>query len=218
VGLGTARRQKRARVDPGRGAFVVLVGPDGTGKSTLALGLVETSRETFARVLHVHWRPGLLPRAGSLLGREAGDPTQPHAQPPHGRGISLALLAYDWFDFFAGTWLRILPVRARGGLVVMERGWFDMAVDPRRYRLDVPHRIVEMLGRLLPRPDMALVLEADPQVLHDRKAELPIPELARQAGRWRQIRFPHRTNRLFLDASQSPERLLDQARGAILAG
>lgn len=200
-----------------RGSFVVVVGPDGTGKSTLARGLIAASRDDFARVLHIHWRPGLLPRAGSIVGAEAGDPTQPHARPPHGRVLSVALLAYDWIDFFLGTWLRIVPVRTRGGLVVMERGWFDMAVDPRRYRLDVPYRIVEMLGRLLPSPDTALILEADPQVLHDRKAELPIRELTRQSGRWREIRFPHRTTRLFLDASQSPELLLDQARDAVLA-
>jgi hypothetical protein len=168
--------------------------------------------------VHIHWRPGLLPRAGSLVGVDAGDPTQPHAMQPHGPFLSLALLAYDWVDFFLGTWLRILPTRARGGLVVMERGWFDMAVDPRRYRLDVPYRIVEVLGRLLPGPDTALVLQADPQILHDRKAELPIHELARQTGRWRQIGFPRRTTRLFLDASQSPERLLDQAKGALLPG
>ncbi|MDP9298786.1 MAG: hypothetical protein M3O98_09010 [Actinomycetota bacterium] len=195
--------------------FVIVVGPDGSGKSTLARSLVEISRPTFTRVVHIHWRPGLLPRAGSLVGMEAGDPTQPHAQEPHGRPLSLALLAYDWVDFFLGTWLRILPVRARGGLVVMERGWADMAVDPRRYHLDVPHRVVEAMGRLLPGPDAALILYADPQLLHDRKAELPTPELARQLGRWRQITFPRRTRRLFIDASQSPERVLDQAKDAL---
>jgi hypothetical protein len=121
-------------------------------------------------------------------------------------------------DFFLGTWLRILPLRARGGLVVMERGWFDMAVDPRRYRLDVPNRVVETLGRLLPGPDMAFVLEAEAQTLHDRKAELPVHELARQTSRWRQVVFPDRTTRLVLDASQSPKALLDQAKHALLAG
>ena len=194
----------------------MVVGPDGTGKSTLAAGLVEASRAAFAGVLHVHWRPGLLPRAGSLVGVEAGDPTRPHANPPHGRLVSLGLLAYDWLDFFLGTWLRILPLRAKGGLIVMERGWFDMAVDPRRYRLDVPHRLVEALGRFLPGPDTAFVLQADAKILHDRKAELPVSELARQTSRWHQIQFPRRTTRLFLDVSQSREALLDQARQALL--
>jgi energy-coupling factor transporter ATP-binding protein EcfA2 len=209
--ISSAGRGRRT----GRGAFVVVVGPDGSGKSTLARGMVEVSRPIFTEVEHIHWRPGLLPRAGSLVGREAGDPTQPHAQQPHGRPLSLALLTYDWVDFFLGTWLRILPIRARGGLVVMERGWCDMAVDPRRYHLDLPSRIVETLGRLLPGPDVALILYADPELLRDRKAELPTPELARQLLRWRQISFPRRTRRLFLDASLSPERLLDQAMDAL---
>jgi energy-coupling factor transporter ATP-binding protein EcfA2 len=199
----------------GRGVFVVVVGPDGSGKSTLARGLVEVSRPVFTEVVHIHWRPGVLPRAGSLVGLKAGDPTQPHAQQPHGRALSLALLTYDWVDFFIGTWLRILPIRARGGLVVMERGWGDMAVDPRRYHLDVPTGIVETLGLLLPGPDAALILYADPQLLRDRKAELPTSELARQLARWRETRMPRRTRRLFLDASLSPERLIDQAMDAL---
>ncbi|MGH7540507.1 MAG: hypothetical protein ACRELC_05870, partial [Gemmatimonadota bacterium] len=108
-----------------------------------------------------------------------------------------------------------VPVRGRGGLVVMERGWFDMAVDPRRYRLDVPTKLVELLGRLLPAPDTVIVLQADVRILRDRKQELPPAELLRQSERWREIALPRRTARLFLDASQDVERLAVQATAAL---
>lgn len=163
----------------------------------------------------MHWRPGLLPRPGGLVGVKAGDPTDPHGQEPHGRVLSYALLAYNWLDFFLGMWLRIVPVRANGGLVVMERGWMDIAVDPRRYHLAVSSKLVESLGRLLPSPDLVIVLEADPRILRDRKPELPLGELARQIGRWRAISFSGRTKRLVLDASQEPGRLLDQVTHAL---
>jgi hypothetical protein len=195
---------------------VLIVGPDGTGKSTLAQGLVDGSKDGFANVVHMHWRPGLLPRPGGLVGVEAGDPSEPHAREPHGSFLSLVLLGYHWLDFFLGTWLRIVPVRARGGLIVMERGWLDIAVDPRRYHLDVPRTLVERLGRLLPAPDLVIVLHADPEILSRRKAELPTEELSRQIARWRQISFPRRTTRLFFDASQSPERLLGQVTRVVL--
>jgi hypothetical protein len=195
---------------------VLVVGPDGSGKSTLAQELVDEMRGDFSTVMHMHWRPGLLPRPGGLVGVKAGDPSEPHAQEPHGSLLSLMLLAYDWLDFFLGTWLRIVPARSRGGLIVMERGWLDIAVDPRRYHLVLPRGLVELLGRLLPAPDLVIVLQADPQVLSRRKAELPVAELSRQIGRWRQIAFPRHTIRLFLDASQSPERLLSQVTRALL--
>lgn len=92
----------------------------------------------------------------------------------------------------------------------MERGWFDIAVDPRRYHLSVPPMLVELLGHLLPSPDLVIVLEADPQILRRRKAELPLAELSRQIARWRQVAFPRRTVRLKLDASDSPDELVAQ--------
>jgi thymidylate kinase len=195
---------------------VLIVGPDGTGKTTLAQGLVEGTKREFPTVVHMHWRPGLLPRPGGLVGVEAGDPSDPHGRESHGSALSLILLAYHWLDFFLGTWLRIVPVRAKGGLIVMERGWLDIAVDPRRYHLALPRRLVERLGRLLPAPDLVIVLQADPEALSRRKAELPPQELARQIAQWREISFPGRTTRLFFDAFQSPEQLLERLTRAVL--
>jgi thymidylate kinase len=206
----------RRRGNRKKGLFVLIVGPDGCGKSTLARSLVDKTKDDFAKVLHMHWRPGLMPRAGSLVGSKEGDPSKPHAREPHGPLLSLALLTYDWVDFFLGTWLRIVPLTAKGGLVVMERGWFDIAVDPRRYRLAVSPKLVAFLGRLIPGPDLVIVLQTDPEVLIRRKAELPLPELSRQMSRWRQISFSQRTIRLTLDASLDPGLLVDQATRALL--
>jgi hypothetical protein len=154
--------------------------------------------------------------AGDLVGAEEGDPSRPHAREPHGTLISLALLAYDWIDFFLGLWFLIVPWRARGALVVMERGWLDIAVDPRRYRLSVSPRLVQLLGRLLPNPDLAVILHADPLLLIRRKAELPETELRRQMRRWGEVKFSHRTIRLSLDASDPVEHLVELATRAFL--
>jgi hypothetical protein len=130
--------------------------------------------------------------------------------------ISLALLTYDWVDFLLGSWMRILPWRARGALIVMERGWFDIAVDPRRYRLAVSSGLVEWLGRLLPGPDLVIILRADPDVLRIRKAELPDEESLRQTKRWDEIRFSRGTRRLPLDASESLDGVVQKATDALL--
>ena len=58
----------------------------------------------------------------------------------------------------------------RGVPLVAVHTWFDMVVDPRRYRLPIRWTpVVRRLGRLLPRPDVVLVLSGEPQALHDRK-------------------------------------------------
>jgi hypothetical protein len=117
VWLG-ARRELHRVLRP-TGLFILVVGPDGSGKSTLARQLPVLCEGTFRREARFHWRPDLLPRASALLNRDKGDVSEPHARPPHGPGMSLALLAYDWLDSFLGGWLKVWPLRARTGLVVM---------------------------------------------------------------------------------------------------
>jgi hypothetical protein len=103
----------------------------------------------------------------------------------------------------------------RTGLVVLERGWWALAVDPRRYRLDVPASLVRAMGALLPKPDLALVLESEPVVLHKRKPELPEAELGRQVAAWRGV-LPDRVRRVGLDASLPIQEVAGHAREQIL--
>jgi thymidylate kinase len=197
-----------------RGLFVLIVGPDGAGKSTLAGRLAAADRR-WCDVHQMHWRPQVLPRLGAFVGRSPGDPSTPHARPPRSSLLSLLLLAYYWFDFFLGSWLKIRPSVRRGALVIMERGWFDFAVDPRRYRMRVSPVVVRLLGRLLSRPDLALVLDASDQTLLSRKTELHGEELSRQMELWRAYRFPPGTRKEVVDASRPFEEVLQAAREAV---
>ena len=67
--------------------------------------------------------------------------------------LSVAKLVVILFDFWLshlGPWRTV--VRG-GGVVVVERGWYDQAVDPRRYRLSPRVKPVALLlRRFVPRP------------------------------------------------------------------
>jgi thymidylate kinase len=196
------------RAAPRPGVYVLVAGPDGTGKSTLVRGLTELGGQQFRAVRTMHWRPGVLPRLGGLAGREAPDAARPHDRPPYGPLLSLVRLVYYWLDQVVGFWLAISPCRRRGGLVVMERGYWDMLVDPRRYRLGSPPAITRLLGPLVPRPDLTVVLGGDPAVIADRKSELPAAEIARQLGCWRRL-ARHRPT-LLLDDPLTEREVFDQ--------
>jgi thymidylate kinase len=197
------------------GLVVLVAGPDGAGKTTVATALPEACEGLFRRHVRQHTRPKVLPRPGALLGKKSRDWSRPHDSIPHGRFVSHGLLLYYWLDFFLGGWVRIRPARVRTGLVLVERGWWDLAVDPRRYRLQVPASAVRALGRFLPQPDLALVLDAPADAIRARKRELTEDEMIRQGLAWEDA-LPNKLRRVRLDASQPLNDVVRAARDEIV--
>jgi hypothetical protein len=212
-----ALRLRRAgrRLGRATGVYVLICGADGAGKSSLAAQLADHVGPLFRRTLRLHWRPGILPRPGSLIGRRPPDPELPHGSPPSAAAPSFARLVYYWLDHVVGYWLRIWPFRLRSGLILMERGFRDLEVDPRRYRVRLPPGILRAFSRTVPRADLTLVLSGSPAVFHDRKPELPLPEVARQTRYWEQIaRKSDRTQHI--NAGRPPDEVLAEAIKGLL--
>ncbi len=185
-----------------------MVGPDGVGKSTLIDSLLAGALQSHGtmRIRNV----GLLPRR--TVPRVPV--TEPHKDPTYPPLVSLAKVAYVYSDYLLGWFLRVRPFVRKGGWVFLERGWWDMAVDPTRYRMKLPSWLMWYLGRLLPHPDLLLILEAPAEVVFERKKELPIEELRRQLETWRE-RLPASQPRSFLDASLPAHEVLANAENDV---
>src|SRR5262249_40880152 len=130
------------------------------------------------------------------------DGADPHGEAVWTPSVSTLRLLYLWADFLFGYWTRVWPVTARGGLVVSERWWWDMYVDPRRHRMHPMPRLVTVLARLTRAPDAPIVLDAPPEVILERKQELSFAEIQRQRDAWREVsrHVPHLE---FIDATAS---------------
>jgi hypothetical protein len=100
-------------------------------------------------------------------------------------------------------------------MIVAERGWWDAAVDPLRYRLASPPWAVRALGFFLLRPDLVLLLQAPPDVILERKSENSREELERQAVAWGCV-LPAGVPVVRLDASQPAAEVAGEAREQIL--
>jgi hypothetical protein len=104
---------------------------------------------------------------------------------------------------------------AQTPLIVGERGWWDLAVDPRRCRLRVSTALVRALGRLLPRADFVLVLEASAETIVARKSELAPAELTRQVQARRDV-LPKNVRRTYIAASLSEREVVHATREEVL--
>jgi thymidylate kinase len=175
------------------GLHVVILGPDGVGKSTLISQLL---LPCFRQSKQFHFRPGLLGR------RISATVNQPHAQSPRSTASGWAKTLYYFADHWLGYLARVFPAKVRRELVIFDRSFEDVVVDPRRYRLSGCHSLARFLKRLLPTPDLTFVLDAEPELVHARKPELEIEELRRQREVLRQLAAEQ--SRCFLIAAGEP--------------
>lgn len=174
----------------------MVAGPDGSGKTAVADALADAFQ---GPVMRLHHRPQVLP-AKTV---HAGPVLEPHKEAPYPASASALKVLYLYVDYLLGWWLHIRPWVRGGGAVIFEGGWWDLVVDPVRYRM-MPSRatmlLLRTLGRRLPRPAVTVVLKGEPQVLAARKQELSNAELARQMRAWTEQ--PTRSLRpLFIDVA-----------------
>jgi len=196
------------------GLTLVLCGADGSGKSTAARAILDGLSSTFPpqKVRHFHWKPTLFTARRQGM---RGPATDPHGQPPRNPAISLCYFALHWLEFFLGSYLRIRPVTFRGGLVLIDRYYYDFFVDQRRYRLAVPRFIIRVGQMFLKQPDLIVLLDAPGAVLQARKQEVSLAETERQRAAYRQM-VEGLSNGCIVDATLPPEQVGAEIKRAVL--
>lgn len=157
------------------GMLIVFLGPDGVGKSTLINHLTQLMGPAFRGHYVFHYRPGLLWKR-----KYSGDATNPHGCSEHPAWWSLARLVAHVTDYWASYWLIVRPMLTRSGLVVFDRYFYDLVVDPKRYRFGGPLWAVRVLRPLIPKPDLVFALDAPTDVVLSRKREIAPDEMLRQ--------------------------------------
>lgn len=187
-----------------RGRFVVIVGPDGAGKTTLAAAVADRAPGGAA---YFHF----LPRR--LLPYPPTDPGPPPPKKAPDRPVLGWLrLARNWFRASSTYWTALRPALDQGSLVVADRWVYGYVGQPGALRFAGPEWLARLAVRVLPRPDLVLNLTGPAEVLVARKPELTVAETEAELTRWLRLPVPHLVT---LDATLPPEELADRAWEAL---
>lgn len=169
------------------GIFLVLIGPDGCGKSTVYEMIQSDLGRVFPGIGHFHFFPKLHmfsfldKRAQARWEAKQKKASEWDLRSQHlPRWRSLLQCVYLNVRFSLGYFFWIYPRLIRGQLVVGERWNYDVMLDPASKSINLPRWIRLVFFHLVPRSCRTIALVGDPRVMAARKADLPAEEIARQ--------------------------------------
>lgn len=209
------------------GLAVAFFGPDGAGKTTVRSLVAEApvASVPFKEIkpqqhLLAVTLPGLAAVARFFLrpfpqswGRPELD-RNPHGKPPHSPAASVFKFTYYTIDQLLSEPKRRRKL-ARNPLHLHDRHMFEVAIVPRHHRFAGPNWLARLIARVIPKPDLVILLDSPAEVLQSRKQEVTFAESARQREVYRSVvgKMP---NGRIVDGTQPLEKVAADARRLIV--
>jgi len=189
--------------------FVVFLGPDGVGKSTVIEHLEKTLKLQEKKVIKFH----LCAPIFSTHKRKGAPNNNPHGELPRSLLSSILKLLYFLIRYNLAYFFTITKLLNNNYIVLMDRYYHDMLIDPRRYRYSGPKWLVNFISKFVPSPDYFIVLDAPAEVLQMRANEVTFDESARQRNEYHNF-IRQRTNGRVIstidDINNSVEKIIKQ--------
>ena len=172
--------------------IVVILGPDGSGKSTIADIVVEALKTDGLHAVHYAHRFGVLPPLSSFR-LHSNSPSSAVSDPMSSIDIEdnydlkensplRALIYVTWYGIdymIGGIWFKIRSRLSRDRhIAVFARYYYDYYYQSNNRRL--PQRVKRIIELLVPRPDHIFFLDRDAEEIHKGKPELPVWEIKNQ--------------------------------------
>ncbi len=186
--------------------IISILGPDGCGKSTI-IDAVKELDLPFRRIDYFHLKPTLMRPKGD------GKPVEnPHSKPAYKGFLSYFKLFHFMAEYWSGFLIEIFPLKFKNSLVIFDRYYDDIYIDPKRFRYGGSKSFAKLMKLFIPKPHITFVLTATPEVIFARKQEVSFKELTRQIGEYQNIRG---TNIVHIDVNDSIENTSLQVKKSI---
>jgi thymidylate kinase len=161
------------------------------------------------RTVHLrHLKPRIIMFRQSRLSIVNPDP---HGKPPHSALLSVAKILVWLLE----EWYSKLFLDNSKSLLICDRYYHDLLVDPIRYRYSGPRWAASLVGKLIPKPDLWVLLDVPAALLQKRKQEVPPEESERQRQAYLAFVTSQR-NYAVINSSQSLSDVIAEAESVIL--
>lgn len=164
-----------------RGQFVVVVGPDGAGKTTVATELLQKVAGRY-----FHFRPPFRATNMSRVPPILETPREKEERPSPAAMGWLRLLR-NFLSSWIGYLTAIRPSLKRGELVVADRWIYGYLVQPKPLRYSGPSWLARLATTLLPQPDLVVNVTASAELVHSRKDELDQGTIRSELQAWARL-------------------------------
>jgi thymidylate kinase len=111
------------------------------------------------------------------------------------------------FVWLIEEWYAHLFLDKRWTVLICDRYYHDLLVDPMRYRYGGPSWIARLIGRLMPQPELWVLLDAPADVLQARKQEVTWKESARQRQEYA-VFVSRQRKHVIVDAAQPLDKMV----------
>ncbi len=165
------------------GRFAVLVGVDGVGKSSL-LSAIKKERLPFRQVVFFHLTPFTVLEETSLKTKKG---MLPYQKKLYGRFFSYLKIFYLFCQYWIGFWFMVYPLLVKSSLVIFDRYYYDLCVDPDRFRVSKGRTLACKLAYFVPKPDLVIFLQGSAEVIRSRKEELALQRIECLQNRWENL-------------------------------
>jgi thymidylate kinase len=155
-----------------------------------------------------HLKPRMV---AQLRGQPVVIVVDPHGKPPRGALLSAVKIVVWLME----EWYEQLFHEANGTLMICDRYYHDLLIDPKRYRFGAPLWMAALVGKLMPQPKLWILLDAPAEVLQARKQEVPLEETARQCEAYQAFVGKLRQGAI-VDASQPLDKVIADVERAII--
>lgn len=181
------------------GKCLAFCGLDGAGKTTILdeLNDIFVSLLKKKKVYYGYWRPFVIPEIRELFGKknskdgidqtaQKGKTIVEPERKPKNKLVSLVKLLYYWIDYMLAPF-KYGGIRSRGGVVLFDRHYVDMAVHPHRFEMGISRRLILFFYRIVPKADYTFFLYCTPEEILKRKQEFTADEIKKQIDNYMEV-------------------------------